>query len=213
VARVDAEELTGLLPELEDGGPELTGGAAYDGLHFADLDLAGDAAGARFLECRLTRCDLDGVDLQRARLSTVLVEDCRATAVSAVDGTWLDVVVAGGRLGALTAHGAGLTRVLLDGVKADYLDLRGGTATTVELRGCTIRELDLTGAELRDLRLPGTTLGSLVLAGTRCRDVDLSGAEIGTLDDVGALAGCTISRGQLVAWAEGFAGHLGIRVA
>jgi uncharacterized protein YjbI with pentapeptide repeats len=210
---VDAEELAGLLPQLEDAdGPALAGGAGYDGVRFAGLDLTGDATGARFLECRFTGCDLDGMDLQRARLSTVLLEDCRATAVSAVDGTWLDVVVAGGRLGALTAHGAGLTRVLLDGVKADYLDLRGGTATTVELRGCTLGELDLTGAQLRDLRLPGTSVGSLVLAGTRCRDVDLSGAEVARLDDVGALAGCTISRGQLVVWAEGFAAHLGVRV-
>jgi hypothetical protein len=209
---VDAEELARLLPELDDGDPELTGGASYDGLRFADLDLTGDATGARFLECHLTGCDLDGVDLQQARLSTVLLEDCRATAVSAVDGTWLDVVVAGGRLGALTAHGAGLTRVLLDGVKADYLDLRGGTATTLELRGCTVTELDLTGAQLRDVRLPGTSVGSLVLAGTRCRDVDLSGAEVERLDDVGSLAGCTISRGQLVAWAGGMATSLGIRV-
>ena len=147
---IDAEDLDALLPELDDApGPGLAGGATYDGLRFAGLDLQGDAAGARFLECELADCDLDGVAFDRARLSTCRLADVRATTASFVDATLLDVVLTGGRLGALTAHGAELTRVGLEGVKVDYLDLRGADVTRLDgvdgLAGCTISREQLTG--------------------------------------------------------------------
>lgn len=215
---IDDEDLTALLPELDPApGPELTSGGSYDGLRFAELELAGDATDARFLECELTGCDLDaggGVAFDRARLSTCRLAGLRATALSAVDGTWLDVVITGGRIGALTAHGAGLTRVALEGGTLDYLDLRGATLTDVTMRDCRIRELDLTDAVLRGLRFAGSTsIGSLVLRNARNTDVDLRGAEIGGLDGVAGLTGCTISPAQLTAWSEGLAASLGIRVA
>src|SRR4051812_40992625 len=57
---IDAEDLGALLPELDDApGPELSGGATFDGLRFAGLDLTGDTTGARFLECELADCGLD----------------------------------------------------------------------------------------------------------------------------------------------------------
>jgi len=143
---------------------------------------------------------------------TGALADCSATGASFVDSTWLDVVVTGGRLGALTAHGAEWTRVLLQDVKVDYLNLRGATLVDVGFAGCTIGELDLSGADLRDLRFTGTGIGSLVLDATRNHDVDLRGAEVARLDGVAGLPGCTISREQLMAWADGLATHLGIRV-
>lgn len=211
---IDADDLAALLPELDEApGPELTGGGTSDGLRFAGLELTGDATGAHFLECELTECGLDGVPFDRARLATCRLADCNATEVSFVDATWLDVVVTGGRLGALTAHGGQWTRVLFRDVKADYLNLRGATVVDVGFTGCTIGELDLSGAELRQLRFSGTQIGSLVLDATRNRDVDLRGAEVARLDGVAGLPGCTISREQLMAWADGLAAHLGIRVA
>jgi uncharacterized protein YjbI with pentapeptide repeats len=215
---IDDDDLTALLPELDPApGPALIGGASYDGLRFAGLELTGDATGAHFLECELADCGLDAdgdaVGFDRARLSTCRLAGLRATALSVVDVTWLDVVVAGGRIGALTAHGAGLTRVAFEGVTLDYLDLRGATLADVTVRDCRIRELDLTGAGLRDVRFETTTVASLVLAGARSRQVDLRGAEIGGLDGVAALAGCTISAAQLTAWSEALAVHLGISVA
>ena len=111
---IDDDTLKALLPPTEDApGPELAAGSTSDGLRFAGLDVAGDATDARFLECVFTGCDLAGVAFDRARLSTSLFTDLRSPAWSLVDATLLDVVVAGGRFGALTASGARLTRVAL----------------------------------------------------------------------------------------------------
>ncbi|WP_369140527.1 pentapeptide repeat-containing protein [Modestobacter versicolor] len=210
---MDAAALTDLLPELDDApGPELTGGGSADGLRFPGPELTGDATGARFLECVLTGCDLAGVPFDRARLATCLLAELRSPAWSLVDATLLDVVLAGGRFGALTAHGAELTRVALEGVKVDFADLRGARLVDVTLTGCTVGELDLTGAELRDVRLVDCSVGSLVLSGSRNRAVDLRGAEIGLLDGVPGLRGCTISTAQLTGWAGGMAAELGVAV-
>jgi uncharacterized protein YjbI with pentapeptide repeats len=211
---IDAAALQALLPEPVDApGPGLTGGSTADGLRFAGLELTGDATGARFLECELTDCDLAGVDFDRARLTSCLLGELRSPSWSLVDATLLDVVVTGGRFGALTAHGAGLTRVALDGVKVDFLDLRGATLVDVTLTGCTIGELDLSGADLRDVPLTGCTVSSLRLEGSRSRAVDLRGAGVERLDGVAGLRGCTISPAQLTGWAPALASELGIRVS
>ena len=56
------------LPDPDDApGPALAGGATADGLRFAGLDLGGDATGARFLECELADCDLDGVTFAKGQ--------------------------------------------------------------------------------------------------------------------------------------------------
>jgi uncharacterized protein YjbI with pentapeptide repeats len=210
---IDADDLQSLLPELDDApGPELTGGGTVDGLRFTGLELTGDASGTRFLECVLTDCDVAGVVFDRTRLASCLLTDLRAPDWSLVDATLLDVVAAGGRFGALTAHGAELTRVGLQGVKVDFRTLRGAALADVTLTGCTIGELDLSGADLRDVRLVDCTVGSLVLEGARNRAVDLRGAEVQRLDGVADLRGCTISGEQLTGWAAGMAAELGIRV-
>lgn len=210
---IDDDDLTALLPPLDPApGPSLAGGLTADGLRFAGLDLTGDATDARFLECEIADCDLDGVVFDRARFSVCRLADVRADAVSLIDATWTDVVLTGGRFGALTAHGAGLSRVHVHEVKADFADLRGGTLHDVTFAGCAFRELDVTDADLRAVRFGDCEIGSLVLRGARTRDVDLRGARIERLDGVADLAGCTISEAQLGAWAGGLAAHLGIRV-
>jgi uncharacterized protein YjbI with pentapeptide repeats len=210
---LDAEALRALLPELVDApGAELTGAGTADGLRYAGLGLTGDATGSRFLECELTDCDLAGVCFDRARFTSCLLTDLRSPSWSLVDATWLDVRAGGGRFGALTAHGAELTRVGLDRVKVDFLDLRGATLVDVTLTGCTVGELDLTGADLREVRLVDCTVGSLVLEGARNRGVDLRAAAIERLAGVADLRGCTISAVQLSGWAAGMAAELGIRV-
>jgi uncharacterized protein YjbI with pentapeptide repeats len=210
---IDAADLKELLPDPDDApGAELTGGSTADGLRFAGLQLTGDATGARFLECVFSDCDLTGVVFDRARLTSCLLTDLRTPAWSLVDATLLDVVAVGGRFGALTAHGAELTRVGLEAAKVDFLNLRAATLVDVTLTGCTIGELDLSGADLRDVRLVDCTVGSLVLEGARNRAVDLRGAEVERLDGVADLRGCTISAEQLAGWAAGMAAELGIRV-
>jgi uncharacterized protein YjbI with pentapeptide repeats len=210
---IDADDLQAMLPELDDApGPDLTGGSTADGLRFFRLELTGDATGSRFLECLLAGCDVAGVAFDRTRLTSCLLTDLRSPDWSLVDATLLDVVVAGGRFGALTAHGAELTRVGLQDVKVDFLNLRGATLVDVTLTGCTIGELDLSGADLRDVRLVDCAVTTLVLEGARNRAVDLRGAEVERLDGVAGLRGCTISSSQLTGWAAGMAGELGIRV-
>jgi len=210
---IDADSLRALLPPTEAApGPDLTGGGTSDGLHWADAELSGDATDARFLECVLTGCDLTGVRFDRARVSASLLTELRSPAWSLVDATLLDVVVAGGRFGALTASGARLTRVALQEVKVDFLDLRGATLVDVTLTGCTVGEVDLSGADLRDVRLVDCTVGSLVLNGSRSRSVDLRGAAVTALDGVPGLRGCTISDAQLTGWAPAMAAELGVRV-
>ena len=210
---IDADDLAALLPPLDPApGPELTGAGTADGLRFDGLAVTGDATGARFLECALADCDLTGVGFDRARLATCLLTDVRATTWSLVDATLLDVVVDGGRFGAVTAHGSGLTRVRLADLKVDYVGLRNAGLVDVTLAGCTVGELDLAGADLRDLRLLDCRIGSLVLDGARCRSVDLRGAEVTRLDGVAGLRGCTIGRAQLLGWAPDLAAELGISV-
>jgi uncharacterized protein YjbI with pentapeptide repeats len=210
---VDVAALLDPLPDLTDAGPHDLAGGTADGLRFAELELTGDATGAALLECLLEDCALDGLQLARARLSTVGLLRSRATELQAHDGTWLDVVVEGGRYGAVTAHGATWTRVTLTGVRADYVNLRGATLIGVELVDCVLGELDLGGADLRRLTVTGGELGTLHLSGARCKDVDLTGAGLPDLDGVTGLQGATISAAQLAGWAPGFAAHLGIRVA
>jgi uncharacterized protein YjbI with pentapeptide repeats len=210
---IDADDLEALLPPLDPApGPELTGAGTADGQRFAGVELLGDATAARFLECVLADCGLGGVGFDRARFATCLLTDVRATAWSLVDATLLDVVVDGGRFGAVIAHGSDLTRVRFADLKVDYVDLRNATLVDVTLAGCTIGELDLAGADVRDLRLVDCTIGSLVLEEARCRSVDLRGAEVTRLDGVAGLRGCTINVAQLVGWAPGMAAELGIAV-
>ena len=210
---MDADALEALLPPLEDApGPELTAPGTADGLRFTGLELAGDATGARFLECVLDGCDLGGVRFDRSRLATCLLTGVRAVTWSLADATLLDLVVDGGRFGAVTAHGSELTRARLAALRIGYADLRNATLVDGTLAGCTVAELDLSGAALRDVRLVECTVGSLVLEGARCRSVDLRGSEVTRLDGVTGLRGCTIDRAQLVGWAPGMAAELGVTV-
>ena len=132
---MDDDELIALLPGLDPApGPELHGAGSYDGVRFAGLALTGSASDARFLECGLTGCDLEPTapawpsprppgHLPAGRTATP-PRSRRSTA----PGSTSSSPAAGS--GALTAHGAGLTRVLFEGVTLDYLDLRGRRSTT-----------------------------------------------------------------------------------
>ena len=210
---IDVADLRSLLPPLDPApGPELAGAGTADGLRFTGLELTGDATGSRFLECVLEHCDLAEVSFDRARFTSCHLDEMRATVWSLADATLLDVVLTRGRFGALTAHGSGLTRVRLQELKVDFLDLGSTALVDVTFAACTIGELDLTSADLRDVRFLDCTVELLVLDGARCRGVDLRGAEIARLDGVAGLRGATISRVQVTGWAPTLAAELGIAV-
>src|SRR5450756_459033 len=63
----------------------------YDAIDFVDRDFTGqDASDARFLECRLERCCLDGLSMRRARVVESLLAEVHGASVDLTDSTWRD---------------------------------------------------------------------------------------------------------------------------
>ncbi len=85
------------LPDLTPfDGDRLEAGDDHVAVDFVDLDFAGqDAPDARFLECRLQRCGLDGTSLRRARIAESLLSDLHGATVDFADSTWRDSADAG----------------------------------------------------------------------------------------------------------------------
>ena len=183
-----------------------------DGLDLADLDLSGRVAErVRLVDCRVTRCRLDGAVLRRARVTGCAWDGVTATDLDAARSTWLDVDLAGCRVGALVLPGSDLARVRLRGGKVDYLNLRAATLTDVRLDDVVVGELDLGGATATRLRVDGG-VGRLDVTGAVLRDVDLRGADLRALTGLGGLAGAVVSTGQLTSLAPALADHVGLRV-
>lgn len=206
---------------LEISLPALTSGSAADlctdadieALAFDTVDLQGLAAdGARLLDCRLVACQLDDARLRRSRLSSCQLEGVTAAAADLVDSGWLDVVVRGGRIGALVAHGSNLMRVAFVGVRLDYVNLRGSTLAQVRLVDCRIGELDLGEADAAGITFEGCQVDRLVVTGATLKEVELTGADLEALEGVGSLSGATISQDQLTRLAPALAAHLGVKV-
>ena len=186
----------------------------YEGLAFNDLDLAGQDGGyARFIDCTLHRCLLDGVSLDHAQLLDTSLVEVRAETLDLADVTWRDVALSECRLGAVQAYGGALTRVTIRGGKIDYLNLREARLTDVILDGCVLGDLDLIGARVTRLQILGCRIGRLDLTRAELTEVDLRGADLSRLDGVAGLAGATISTDQLLELAAALATHLRITVA
>jgi uncharacterized protein YjbI with pentapeptide repeats len=212
--RSGAPERIDLPATLEPfGGWELERGGDYDGVSFEGLDLGGQSAeGAAFLGCRLAMCKLDGVSLARARLSECLVTDPSGSSLDVADGVWREVVVSGGRLGALTGTRAEWIDVRLRGMRMDYVVLPGAKLRHVALQDCMIEELDLGGATVEGLALPGSTIGLLVTDEARLADADLRGADIRAVRGVDGLRGAVMSPEQVLDLAPALAAFAGIAV-
>ena len=123
--RGPAREREMSLPDLTPfDGERLEAGGDHVAVDFVDLDFAGqDAPDARFLECRLQRCGLDGTSLRRARIAESLLSDVHAATVDFADSTWRDSQVWGGRLGAVTLVGATWTGIRIRGSHLGFLNL------------------------------------------------------------------------------------------
>lgn len=193
------------------GGLEREGD--YDGLELDGLDLTGqDAREARFLDCAVRRCVLDGVRLDHAHVVDTSFVEARADVLEAPDVQWRDVTFTDCRLGGVRAYGGELIRVTVTGGKTDYLNLRGATIRELRLVGTTIDDLDLAGATVRDLVVTESRVRRLDVTGAHLTDVDLRGADLSEIDGLTGLAGATISEEQLVALAPAMASQLGIVV-
>ncbi|MER6674506.1 pentapeptide repeat-containing protein [Streptomyces sp. NPDC000983] len=203
------------LPALEphtDG--ELEPDGDYDGVEFREADLAGqDGGGARFLDCALTSCALDGTRLTRARFLDSVLTAPRGVGTELAEATLRDVEVRDARLGGVQLHGSVLERVLISGGKIDYLNLRGARVRDVVFENCVLVEPDFGGAVLERVAFPGSVLKGAELTGATLKDVDLrEAASLEITHGVDRLAGAVIGTGQLLDLAPVLAAALGIRV-
>ncbi|MEV6955757.1 pentapeptide repeat-containing protein [Streptomyces sp. NPDC051183] len=203
------------LPVLEvwEGGV-LEPDGDYDGLEFADLDLAGqEGIGARFMDCAVRRCALDGAGLAKARFMDAVLEGVRGVGTDLAGASLRDVELVEARLGGVQLHGAALERVLVRGGKIDYLNLREARLKDVVFEGCVLVEPDFGGAVLERVEFRGCVLRDADFSGARMSEVDLRGAaELGIARGVEALSGAVISPGQLFDLAPALAAQLGLRV-
>jgi uncharacterized protein YjbI with pentapeptide repeats len=202
------------LPDLTRfDGDSLQAHGEYVATDFVDLDLGGqDAGDARFLECRLTRCGLDGTSLRRARILESLLADLHATTVDLADSTWRDCHVTGGRLGAVDMVGATWTGIRIRDCHLGFLNLAGAELEDVTFERCAIGTLDLRTATLDTVRFVDTSLDELNVSGATLTSVDLSGAWLRSLVGVESLKGAIVSHTQLVDLAPLLAAQLGLEV-
>ncbi|MFJ8012572.1 pentapeptide repeat-containing protein [Streptomyces sp. NPDC096339] len=203
------------LPELvawEGRGLEPDGD--YDGLEFADLDLAGqEGVGARFMDCAVRRCALDEAGLAKARFLDSVLDGVRGVGTDLAGASFRDVELVDARLGGVQLHGAVLERVLVRGGKIDYLNLRKARLKDVVFEGCVLVEPDFGGAVLERVEFRDCVLRGVDFSGARMTDVDLrSAAELLIGRGVDALAGAVISPAQLFDLAPALAAQLGVRV-
>ena len=202
------------LPDLTPfDGERLEAGDDHVAVDFVDLDFAGqDAPDARFLECRLQRCGLDGTSLRRARIAESLLSDLHGATVDFADSTWRDSEMRGGRLGAVTLVGATWTGIRIRGSHLGFLNLAGAHLQDVTFDGCEIGSLDVRGADLRSVAFEDCRVDELDVAGATLSKVNLSGARLRTLVGVESLRGAIISHDQLIDLAPLLAAQVGLEV-
>ncbi len=203
------------LPELAPwAGGELEPDGDYDGVEFADLDLAGqEGLGARFMDCAVRRCALDEAGLAKARILDSVLEGVRGVGTDLSGAALRDVEVVDARLGGVQMHGAVLERVVVRGGKIDFLNLRKARLKDVVFEGCVLVEPDFGGAVLERVQFVDCVLRGVDFSGVRMADVDLrEAAELGIARGVESLAGVVISPAQLFELAPALAVQLGVRV-
>lgn len=202
--------LPGLTPF---DGERIEAGSDHDAVDLVDLDLTGqDASDARFLECRLLRCSLDGASLRRARVVGSLLADANATSLDLSDSTWRDAEISGGRLGAVSLAGASLTGVRVHGGRFGFMNLSGAHLEDVAFEGCEIGSLGARAALLRRVTFVDCTVDELDIAGATLTEVDLSGARLRSLIGIESLRGAIIGASQLHDLAPLLAEQLGLQI-
>ncbi|BBC95227.1 pentapeptide repeat-containing protein [Streptomyces rochei] len=203
------------LPPLEPwAGDGLEPDGDYDGLEFADADLTGqDAAGARFMDCALRGCAVDGTKLRHARVLDTALTGFRGVGTDLSEATLRDVELTDPRLGGTQLHGAVLERVVVRGGKIDYLNLRMARLRDVVFESCVLVEPDFGGARLERVEFVDCALKGADFTGATLKDVDLRGAApLEIARGLDRLSGAVIGTGQLLDLAPVLAAALGIRV-
>jgi uncharacterized protein YjbI with pentapeptide repeats len=194
-------------------GTTLEGHHDYDGMLFADLDLAGQQAlDARFVECRLERCNFDGAHLARVRLLDSVLAEIHGASLDLADSTWRGTTLETARLGAAILTGASWTDVRVTGCKLGFVNLADAHLDGVTFRACEIGALDLRLARAQSVSFADCTIDELNVSGASLAEVDLSGARLRSLVGVESLRGAIVGRDQLTDLAPLLASQLGITV-
>jgi|GEM_PF-383399 len=185
----------------------------YDAIEFIGSDFDGeDASDGRFLECRILRCGIDGLSMQRTRIVDSLLADLHGARVDFTDSTWRDSHLSGGRLGAVTLIGATWGGVRIRGTRLGFVNLAGALLEDVVFEDCEIGTLDVRTARFASVAFVGCTIDELNVSGATLTNVDLSGATLRTLVGIESLRGATINYEQLLDLAPIFAAALGVDI-
>lgn len=202
------------LPELTHfHATALSVDGDYDGLELRGLELIDqDAADARFVECGLFDCRLDGSELRGAFVLESVWDHVHATSIDVARSSWRDAVVRDCRFGALDAHGATMTGVRFAGGKFDFVNLRGSELSDVLFVGCRLGEVDLGAARLKRVSFVDCRIDKLEFSGAALDEVDISRSELQHIGGIANLAGALISDTQLQDLSVVFARHLGVQV-
>jgi uncharacterized protein YjbI with pentapeptide repeats len=201
------------LAELAAFEGSLAPNDEYESLLVADGRWAAtDGDHAMFIGCHFLRCDLGEASFRRTRLNNCLIEESGATTADFGDTGWRDVIVSGGRFGALRAPAANWTDVRVRGAKLDFVDLTTARLESVAFEDCVIGALDLGDTRATGLTFGDCRIDEINLDGARLERVDFSGAQLGIVRGVRGLRGGRVTLGQLMDLAPLLAAELGIVV-
>jgi uncharacterized protein YjbI with pentapeptide repeats len=167
---------------------------------------------ATFVGCHFLRCDLGETSFRRTRLSSCLVEETDATSADFGDTGWRDVIVSGGRFGALRAPASTWNGVRVRGAKLDFVDLTTTRLESVAFEECVIGALDLGDTRATGLTFGGCRIDEINLDGARLERVDFTGAQLGLVRGVRGLRGGRVTLAQLMDLARLLAAEIGIEV-
>jgi uncharacterized protein YjbI with pentapeptide repeats len=202
------------LNDLAAGDPEtLQSHDVYEGLRFDGADFAGrDLSGIQFRECSFDDLQAHDATLRGAAFADVEITRLNAPIFSAPRAELRSVTIEGSRLGSAELYESSLSSVHFSSTKLGFVNLSGANLLDVLFTGCSIDELDLGSSKLNRVAFVDCTIGVLSLNHATLQNVDLRRAELSRLDGFTALAGATLTSGQVADLASSFAVHLGIRV-
>ena len=185
----------------------------YEGLRFGGADLSGrDLAGIQFRECSFDDVQAHDAALRGATFADVEISRLNAPVFSAPRAELRSVTIDGSRLGSAELYESALSSVHISSTKLGFVNLSGANLLDVLFTGCAIDELDLGSAKLNRVAFVDCAIGVLNLNHATLTNVDLRRAELSRIDGFAALAGATLTSGQVADLATSFAEHLGIRV-
>lgn len=204
-------------PSEPDLPPRLTEVNAFEagetfGARVTGLEGDVDAANTSILETIVAEPNLQAWNLAGTTMTDVRIESARAASVTAREGRWRNVLLAGGRIGTLDLSRAQLDGVVFEGVRIEYLSMAGAQVANVTLRDCTVTTWDVPDAKLTRVLVENTSADELDTRGVELVDVDLRGLSAASFTEPRHLRGATLSASQSAIHAVEFARALGIRI-